>query len=65
MYLFYVVTTNISVCIFSFFADVLTYDISHGPCSLQIEAAGDGVDVCHFACKEQSGAVLALQRVHV
>lgn len=42
MYLFYVVTTNISVCIFSFFADVLTYDISHGPCRLQIEAAGDG-----------------------
>lgn len=42
MYLFYVVTTNILLCIFSFFADVLSYDISHGPCRLQIEAAGDG-----------------------
>lgn len=26
MYLFYVVTTNILLCIFSFFADVLSYD---------------------------------------
>lgn len=42
MYLFYVVTTNILLCIFSFFADVLSYDISHDPCRLQIEAADDG-----------------------
>ena len=42
MYLFYVVTTNILLCIFSFFADVLSYNISHGPCRLQIEAADDG-----------------------
>ena len=42
MYLFYVVTTNILLSIFSFFADVLSYNISHGPCRLQIEAADDG-----------------------
>ena len=65
MYLFYVVTTNILLCIFSFFADVLSYNISHGPCRLQIEAAGDGVDVCHFTCEVESRTVLALQRVHV
>lgn len=61
MYLFYVVTTNILLCIFSFFADVLSYDISHGPCRLQIETPGDGIDIEHLTGKEQTGMCTALK----
>ena len=51
--------------LFSLFADVLAYYIPHSPCCLQIETSGDGIDIDHLAGEEESGAVLALQRVHV
>ena len=44
---------------------MLAYHISCGPGSLQIEAAGDGIDVEHFSGKEEVRAQLALQGMQV
>ena len=38
---------------FYLFSYVLSHHISRGPGCLQIEAAGDGIDVEHFAGKEE------------
>lgn len=51
--------------LFSLFADVLAYYIPHSPCCLQIETSSDGINIDHLTGEEESGAVLALQRVHV
>ena len=44
---------------------MLSHHISRGPGGLQIEAAGDGIDVEHFAGKEEVRAHLALQSMQV
>ena len=44
---------------------MLSHHIPCGPGSLQIEAAGDGIDVEHFSCKEEVRAHLALQGMQV
>ena len=50
---------------FYLFSDMLSHHISRGPGGLQIEAAGDGIDVEHFAGKEEVRAYLALQGMQV
>ena len=50
---------------FYLFSYVLSHHISRGPGGLQIEAAGDGIDVEHFAGKEEVRAHLALQGMQV
>ena len=50
---------------FYLFSYVLSHYISRGPGCLQIEAAGDGIDVEHFAGKEEVRAHLALQGMQV
>ena len=45
---------------FYLFSDMLSHHIPRGPGGLQIEAAGDGIDVEHFAGKEEVRAHLAL-----
>ena len=44
---------------------MLSHHISRGPGCLQIEAAGDGINVEHFAGKEEVRAYLALQGMQV
>ena len=50
---------------FYLFSDMLSHHIPRGPGGLQIEAAGDGIDVEHFAGKEEVRAHLALQGMQV
>ena len=47
------------------FSYMLSHHISRGPGCLQIEATGDGIDVEHFAGKEEVWAYLALQGMQV
>ena len=44
---------------------MLSHHIPRGPGGLQIEAAGDGIDVEHLAGKEEVRAHLALQGMQV
>ena len=44
---------------------MLSHHMPCGPGGLQIEAAGDGIDVEHFAGKEEVRAHLALQGMQV
>ena len=47
------------------FSDMLSHHMPCGPGGLQIEAACDGIDVEHFAGKEEVRAHLALQGMQV
>lgn len=44
---------------------MLSHHISRGPGCTKVEAAGDGIDVEHFAGKEEVRAHLALQGMQV
>ena len=47
------------------FRDGPRHGVCRGPCGLKVKSSGHAVDVEHFACKVQSGAGLAFQRLPV